>query len=121
MLRRHVATLEASTTARAEAAERRHDPPLQGIPHDGAASWSRVERIISRVEAGPRGCDTRFVVTNLTGGTGKTLYEGVYCARGQAETHIKAWKAHLAADRTCLTPAPPQTSSGCSCMRAPTG
>jgi hypothetical protein len=30
----------------------------------GAASWSRVERIIARVEAGADGPDTRFVVTN---------------------------------------------------------
>ena len=88
--------------------------------HDGAASWSRVERVIARVEAGPRGCDTRFVVTNLTGGTGRTLYEGVYCARGQAENHIKAWKAHLAADRTSCTSAA-ANQLGCSCMRAPTG
>ena len=33
---------------------------------DGAQSWSRVERIIARVEAGADGPDTRFVVTNLT-------------------------------------------------------
>ena len=33
---------------------------------DGAQSWSRVERIIARVEAGPEGPDTRFVVTNLS-------------------------------------------------------
>ncbi|MFU8869961.1 cobyric acid synthase, partial [Natronococcus sp.] len=71
--------------------------------HDAAASWSRVERVVARVEAGPRGCDTRFIVTSLTGGTGKTLYEGVYCARGQAENHIKAFKTHLAADRTSCT------------------
>jgi hypothetical protein len=28
------------------------------------------------------------------------LYEDVYCRRGAAENHIKAWKTHLAADRT---------------------
>ena len=27
-------------------------------------------------------------------------YEDVYCRRGAAETHIKSWKTHLAADRT---------------------
>jgi Transposase DDE domain group 1 len=112
-LRRHVATLEASTAARAEAARGK----LRRFKefHDGAASWSRVERIIARVEAGPQGCDTRFIVTNLATRKGKTLYEGVYCARGQAENHIKAWKTHLAADRTCLTPAPPPTSCGSTC------
>jgi hypothetical protein len=67
---------------------------------DGAGSWSRVERIIARVEVGPQGADTRFVVTNLAGGTPRRIYEDLYCARGQAENHVKAWKRHLAADRT---------------------
>ena len=67
---------------------------------DGAGSWSRVERIIARVEAGPQGTDTRFVVTNLAGGTPRQIYEDLYCVRGQAENHIKAWRRHLAADRT---------------------
>ena len=40
------------------------------------------------------------IVTNLEGGRAKHLYERLYCARGQAENHIKAWKNHLAADRT---------------------
>src|SRR6266436_5586533 len=49
---------------------------------------------------GAEGTDTRFIVTNLEGGRAKPLYERLYCARGQAENHIKAWKNHLAADRT---------------------
>jgi hypothetical protein len=28
------------------------------------------------------------------------LYQDIYCARGQAATHIKAWETRLAADRT---------------------
>jgi hypothetical protein len=120
VLRRHVASLEASTTARAAAAAGGTVRRFKEF-HDAAASWSRVERIVARVEAGSRGCDTRFVVTSLANGSGKAVYERLYCARGQAENHIKAWKAHLAADRTCLTPAPPQTSSACSCTPAPTG
>ena len=58
------------------------------------------ERLIARVEAVSAGTDTRFIVTNLEGGRAKHLYERLYCARGQAENHIKAWKNHLAADRT---------------------
>ena len=99
-LRRHVETLERSTAARqtpsTEAAKLRRYKEF----HDGAASWSRVERIIARVEASAQGTDTRFVVTNLAGGTARTLYEDLYCRRGQAENHIKSWKTHLAADRT---------------------
>ena len=33
------------------------------------------------------------------------LYEELYCRRGAAENHIKAWKTHLAADRTSCTKA----------------
>jgi hypothetical protein len=99
-LRRHVESLEASTKARFTAA------PVKGKVRrfmeffDGAQSWSRVERIIARVEAGDQGSDTRFIVTSLTGGKAKALYEELYCRRGVAENHIKAWKTHLAADRT---------------------
>src|SRR4051812_38378867 len=53
--------------------------------YDAAHSWSRVERIIARLEAGPEGTDTRFIVTSLEGGRAKHLYEGLYCARGRAE------------------------------------
>ena len=54
-LRRHIGDLEASTKARFE------DAPNNGKARrfkeffDGAASWSRVERIIARVEAGAEG------------------------------------------------------------------
>ena len=47
---------------------------------DGAQSWSRVERIIARVEAGAEGPDTRFVVTNLRKRNARRLYEGCLCA-----------------------------------------
>ena len=98
-LRKHIAALEASTTARAA---RTRGDKLRRFKefHDGAASWDRVERIVARVEAGPQGVDTRFVVTSLAGVSGRTVYQDIYCARGQAENHIKAWKTHLAADRT---------------------
>jgi hypothetical protein len=96
-LRRHVEALERSTAAlRTGTGKRRRYKEFL----DGAASWSRVERIIARVEAGPDGTDTRFVVTNLSNGAARRLYERTYCQRGQAENHIKAWKRHLAADRT---------------------
>src|SRR5438876_7236273 len=96
----HVAALEKSTAARFKAAPTGGKVRRFMQFYDTAQSWRRVERIIARVEAGPEGSDTRFIVTNLEGGRAKHLYERLYCARGQAENHIKAWKNHLAADRT---------------------
>jgi hypothetical protein len=69
-----------------------------------ATSWKTERRVIARVEAGPQGADSRFIVTNLAG-LPKALYEKVYCARGQAENLIKAHKLHLASDRTSCTKA----------------
>jgi hypothetical protein len=105
-LRRHIEGLEASTKARFEAAPQEDKLRRFREFFDGAASWSRVERIIARVEVGAEGPDTRFIVTNLKTRNARVLYEDVYCRRGQAENHIKSWKTHLAADRT-------------SCMKAP--
>ena len=59
----------------------------------------------SLVEASAEGLDTRFIVTNLASRNARVLYEDVYCRRGQAENHIKSWKAHLAADRTSCSKA----------------
>jgi DDE family transposase len=69
-----------------------------------AKSWQVERRIIARIEAGPQGTDSRFIVTNLAG-LPKALYEKVYCARGQAENLIKAHKLHLGSDRTSCTKA----------------
>ncbi|BAI75254.1 transposase (plasmid) [Azospirillum sp. B510] len=103
-LRRHVETLEASTQARFGAAPDGEKLRRFKEFHDGAASWSRVERIVARVEARPGGTDSRFVVTSLKSGNARTLYQDIYCRRGQAENHIKSWKTHLAANRTsCCT------------------
>jgi hypothetical protein len=99
-LHRHVEALEKTTAERFKRAPARGKVRRYKEFYDAAQSWSRVERIIARVEAGPEGTDTRYIVTNLEGGRAKQLYDGLYCARGQAENHIKAWKNHLAADRT---------------------
>jgi hypothetical protein len=69
-----------------------------------AKSWKVERRVIARVEAGPQGADSRFIVTNLPG-LPKALYKKIYCARGQAENLIKAHKLHLASDRTSCTKA----------------
>ncbi len=104
-LRRHVETLEAKAKARFEAGAKTAKVRRFKEFYDGAASWSRTERIIARVEARADGPDTRFIATNLAGGRPKMLYEDIYCRRGSMENHIKSWKTHLAADRTSCSKA----------------
>jgi hypothetical protein len=99
-LRRHIAGLEESTAARFEAVPNGGKVRRFKEFFDAAKTWSRVRRIVARVEAGGDGTDSRFIVTNLGHGNGRSLYQDLYCRRGQAENHIKAWKTHLAADRT---------------------
>jgi DDE family transposase len=86
-------------------------PARYGEFRYAATSWKIERRVIARVEAGPQGADSRFIVTNLAG-LPKALYEKVYCARGQAENLIKAHKLHLASDRTRAAGRRP-TSFGC--------
>ena len=104
-MRRHIEGLEAATKTLYEAAPKDGKARRFKEFYDGATSWSRVERVIARVEVGAQGPDTRFVVTNLQQRNARRLYEDVYCRRGQAENHIKSWKTHLAADRTSCTKA----------------
>jgi hypothetical protein len=99
-LRRHVTTLEARTAERHASAPSGEKLRCDKEFHAAAASWSRVERIIARVEVSAQGADTRFVATTLAAGSARTISEDLYCRRGQAENHIKAWKRRLAADRT---------------------
>ena len=99
-LRRHITGLEKSSAARFKAAPGGGKVRRFKEFFDAAKTWSRVRRIIARVEAGGDGTDSRFIVTNLGHGSGRSLYQDLYCRRGQAENHIKAWKTHLAADRT---------------------
>ena len=69
-----------------------------------AGSWSRERRVVARLEATTRGFDARYIVTSLAGEP-RRLYEGVYCARGQAENLIKRHRVQLASDRTsCQSP-----------------
>ena len=74
---------------------------LRRFFHTGyrAKSWSRERKVIARVEATSKGCDIRYVVTNLPG-RAKLLYGRVYCARGRMENMIKDHKLYTKSDRT---------------------
>jgi Transposase DDE domain group 1 len=65
-------------------------------------SWSRARRVVAKAEHLPKGSNPRFVVTSLpaTDLDARTLYEDVYCARGEVENRIKEQQLDLFADRT---------------------
>ncbi len=55
--------------------------------------------VIAKIEHTGKGSNPRYVVTNLKG-NGKTLYDKLYCARGEMENRIKEQQLDLFADRT---------------------
>jgi len=63
-----------------------------------AGSWKHKRRVVAKIEHLPKGANPRFIVTNLD--DAQTLYEDVYCARGDMENRIKEQQLGLFADRT---------------------
>jgi hypothetical protein len=65
-------------------------------------SWSRRRRVVAKAEWTHAEANPRFVVTSLRRqeAPARTLYEDVYCARGEMENRIKECQADLFADRT---------------------
>jgi len=64
-----------------------------------AGTWDRPRRVIAKAEHSEKGENPRFVVTRLTGDP-QTLYDEIYCQRGDAENRIKEQQLGLFADRT---------------------
>lgn len=69
-------------------------------------SWSRRRRVVAKAEwmpgRGEAGANPRFVVTSLKARDidARSLYEELYCARGDMENRIKECQLDLFADRT---------------------
>jgi len=72
-------------------------------------SWSRARRVVAKAEQLTAGTadeagktNPRFVVTSLAAAQidARTLYEDLYCARGEMENRIKEQQLMLFADRT---------------------
>ena len=59
-----------------------------------ANTWDRERRIVTRLEFGAQGNNPRFVVTNLDL-PAQTLYDDLYCQRGEAENRIKETQLDL--------------------------
>ena len=65
-------------------------------------SWSCTRRVIAKAEHLAKGANPRFIVTHLPEDYAdpRTLYEKVYCHRGEMENRIKEQQLDLFADRT---------------------
>ena len=65
-------------------------------------SWSRERRVVAKAEHLAKGSNPRFVVTSLGAAAidARTLYEDIYCARGEVENRIKEQQLDMFADRT---------------------
>jgi hypothetical protein len=92
-----LALAEAESLARTGAVRRFADFPWRTLD-----SWSRARRVVAKAEHLPKGPNPRFVVTSLAANKldARTLYEDVYCARGEVENRIKEQQLDLFADRT---------------------
>lgn len=64
-----------------------------------AQTWNTQRRVLIKAEYTDKGANPRFVVTNLEGAP-ETLYDTLYCARGDMENRIKEQQLDLFADRT---------------------
>ena len=95
----------APEMAQAEAACQSSGAPARvfaDFPYRTLTSWSRERRVVGKAEVLPAGANPRFVVTSLAAEAcgARTLYEDLYCARGEMENRIKEQQLALFADRT---------------------
>ena len=68
------------------------------IPY-AAYTWDKPRRVIVKAEHTELGSNPRYVVTNLDGDP-RSLYDDMYCERGDMENRIKEQQLDLFADRT---------------------
>jgi hypothetical protein len=101
---RLVAELEGDLAAAAAAYAETGQPVrrFKEFSYATLESWSRARRVIGKAEHLPKGPNPRFIVTSLPPSAidARTLYERVYCARGEMENRIKEQQLDLFADRT---------------------
>ena len=102
--RRLVAEIETELEAARRACQQSTKPArrFRDLRYRTRKSWSRERRVVGKAEVLPRGDNPRFVVTSIEPGRirARTLYEGLYCARGDMENRIKEQQLDLFADRT---------------------
>jgi Transposase DDE domain group 1 len=85
-----------------------------------AKSWSGERRVVARIEARLWASTFRFVVTSFARGSAEWVYDGLYCARGQAENLVKLHKTQLPPTAPHAVRPWPTRSAWC-CTPPPTG
>ncbi len=90
---------EAAEESAATRAPARRFKDFQWTTRD---SWSCRRRVVGKAEHTQGEANPRFVVTSLDHerADARTLYEDLYCARGEMENRIKECQLDLFADRT---------------------
>ncbi|MEJ2246595.1 MAG: transposase, partial [Acidobacteriota bacterium] len=65
-------------------------------------SWSRKRRVVAKAEYLDKGSNPRFIVTSINRQrmVARTVYENLYCGRGDMGNRIKEQQLWLFADRT---------------------
>jgi hypothetical protein len=95
-------SLGLRTDAQSQFLERNEPSRVFGeLDYRTRESWSRARRVIVKAEHLAKGANPRFVVISLSAARvdPRTLYEDLYCARGDMENRIKEQQLDLFADR----------------------
>ena len=64
-----------------------------------AGTWKCERRVIAKAEYNALGANNRFIVTNIDEHSAQTLYDEVYCARGDMENRIKEYQIDMFGSR----------------------
>lgn len=102
------ARLEKMIEAESETAKLEHERTGQParcfkeLRYQTLDSWTRERRVVAKAEQLPGKSNPRFVVTSFSveETDARSLYEDVYCARGDMENRIKEQQLDMFADRT---------------------
>lgn len=75
---------------------------FKDLRYETRESWSAERRVVGKAEHLDKGANPRFVVTSIPTEqmAAQSLYEQLYCARGDMENRIKEQQLWLFADRT---------------------
>jgi len=96
----HAITKQMARARREHARTKRAARVFRSFGYRTHDTWSRSRRVVGKAEHLDKGDNPRFIVTSLRHIDPATLYEKVYCARGDMENRIKEQQLGMFADRT---------------------